>query len=80
MSSTLNLHLLKLFPTLLDENCTDARLYKIFIVSAKDFFDRLSNKQQIAFRECFRSKLVSPSSPTTTISNHDLFQDLMKHL
>lgn len=80
MSSTLNLHLLKLFPLILDEDISVAQLYTLFLVSAKDFYDRLSEKQRNAFRECFRNKFSSPTSPTSLVSNEDLFQNLLKHL
>lgn len=80
MSSTLNLNLLKMFPLILDEEIADEQLYRYFLVSAKDFYIRLSEKQRTPFKDCFKSKLSSPSSPSNLVCNNDLFLNLLKHL
>lgn len=80
MSSTLNLNLLKLFPMILNEEISDAHLYRYFLVSTKDFYGKLSEKQKTSFKDCFKIKLASPSKPTSSVCNNDLFQNLLNHL
>lgn len=80
MSSTLNLNILKLFPIILDEEICDIQLYRYFLVSAKDFYGQLSEKQRMSFRDCFKRKLASPASTPSAICNDELFQNLLKHL
>lgn len=90
LSSTLNQNLLKLFPILLDENLDNAELHKIFLVSAKDFFQQLTDQQRIPFKEAFsnriKTKMMSSSacsnlSPTNSFAfNNNLYQILLQHL
>ena len=80
MSSTLNQHLLKLFPIILDDDISDSQLNRLFIVSAKDFYGRLSDKQQVAFRDAFRLSRMQSSSSPTKMFNESLFQGLLKNL
>jgi huntingtin len=74
MSSTLNLHLLKLFPITLDNNMPDSLLFRLFIVSAKDFYQRLTERQQSAFRDA-----IHQSTSSTKIDSN-LFQCLLQQL
>lgn len=80
MSSTLNLHLLKLFPILLDEDISDAQLQRLFLVSAKDFYSRLSEKQKASFCDAFRMSQMQSSASPTRLFNENLFQGLLKNL
>jgi hypothetical protein len=89
LSSTLNQHLLKLFPILLDENVDDEILHKIFLMTARDFNEQLSKQQKIPFKEAFenriKTKMMSSSacsiSPTNSFAfNNNLFATLLKHL
>ncbi|KAG5669568.1 hypothetical protein PVAND_017455 [Polypedilum vanderplanki] len=80
MSSTLNQNLLKLFPLSLDEEIPESDLYQIFIISAKDFYDRLSDKQKSAFRDAFSNRLMTSSTSPTRNLNENFFQCLIKNL
>jgi hypothetical protein len=80
MSSTLNQHLLKLFPLTLDESIPDSLLHRMFTVSAKDFYAGLSAKQREAFRDAFSSRVMSSSTSPTRNLNESFFQRLLKHL
>lgn len=90
LSSTLNLNLLKLFPILLDENLENSELHRIFLVSAKDFYEKLTEQQRIPFKDAFmnriKTKMMSSSacsslSPSNSFaSNNTLFQILLQHL
>ncbi|CAG9807296.1 unnamed protein product [Chironomus riparius] len=80
MSSTLNQHLLKLFPIIIDDDISNSQLNRLFIVSAKDFYGRLSNKQQLAFRDAFRLSRMQSSTSPTKMFNESLFQGLLKNL
>lgn len=79
LSSTLNLNLVKLFPLIIDEELPEEQLYRYFIVSAKDFYERLSERQKMAFKDCFRTKMTSPPS-TSSVHNQSLFENLLKNL
>lgn len=90
LSSTLNQNLLKLFPILLDENLDNYELNRIFLVSAKDFYGKLSDQQKIPYREAFvnriKTKMMSSSacsnmSPTNSfVFNNNLFKILLQRL
>lgn len=87
LSSTLNQNLLKLFPILLDENIEQSELHRIFLVSSKDFYDKLTEQQKIPFKEAFmnrlKTKMMSSSacSPSNSFAfNNNLFQVLLQHL
>lgn len=61
VSSSLNLHLLQMFPHLLriiqqqkvEEDYIDPRLIHLFVVATKDFFDKLSKPQKQVIADCF---------------------------
>ncbi|CRL05136.1 CLUMA_CG018007, isoform A [Clunio marinus] len=90
LSSTLNQNLLKLFPILLDENLPINELYRIFLVSAKDFYEKLTEKQKYSFKEAFNNRIkskemsssaCSSTSPSNTTSyNNKLFHTLLQHI
>jgi hypothetical protein len=89
LSSTLNQNLVKVFPILLDENLADFELHRIFLVSAKDFYDKLNDQQRATFKETFtnriKTKMMSSSainvSPTNSFAfNNNLFHVLLQHL
>ncbi|CAO1418775.1 unnamed protein product [Diamesa serratosioi] len=86
LSSTLNLNLLKLFPVLLDENIPNKELYQLFLVCARDFYDKLTPAQQQQFKEPFTSKVktkmmsTSPMSINPTNNINNLFHILLEHL
>lgn len=86
LSSTLNLHLLKLFPILLDENIPNSEMYQLFLVCARDFYDKLTPPQQQQFKDAFSSKVktkmmsTSPLSINSTYNTNNLFQILLEHL
>lgn len=90
LSSTLNQSLVKLFPILLDENLADSELHRIFLVSAKDFYEKLTEAQRVPFKDAFmnriKTKMMSSSacsnvSPTNSFAfNKNLFQILLQHL
>lgn len=90
LSSTLNQNLLKLFPILLDENLDNTELHRIFLVSARDFYQQLSEQQRIPFKNAFttriKTKMMSSSacsniSPSNSFNfNNNLYQILLQHL
>ena len=86
LSSTLNLNLLKIFPILLDENIPNNEMYQLFLVCARDFYDKLTAPQQHQFKEAFASKVktkmmsTSPLSINSTYNSNNLFQILLEHL
>jgi len=90
LSSTLNQNLLKLFPILLDENLDNAELNRLFLVSAKDFHEKLNAQQRVPFKDAFanriKTKMMSSSacsnmSPSNSFAfNNSLFEILLQHL